>query len=122
MLIATNTPNHAGVTLYGDYMDFDHLYEALHRVIGEEDESSSYFSSRTRILGLCDEIRHALMGQREYEFIDNGLDDDKKKFMGILAPTKNVYLRTNLLWPETLFIMMALNDFTLHYAKSISKR
>ena len=79
MITAKNTPNNLGVAIYGDYMDFENLSEALHDVIGDEDENDGYYSSRIRILGVCYDIRHAIMGDREYEFVDNGLDDDKRR-------------------------------------------
>ncbi|WP_218240578.1 hypothetical protein, partial [Pseudomonas sp. 2822-17] len=72
MLFAKNTPNNTGIALYGDNMDFDNLYEALHTVVGKEDEIEAYYSSRMRVLGVCYDIRHALMGDRDYEFVDNG--------------------------------------------------
>ena len=117
MIYAKNTPNNMGVAIYGDYMDFENLYEALHNVVGDEEENDGYYSSRIRILGVCYDMRHALMGDREYEFVDNGLDEDKKRRMEVIAPDKNIYLKINVLWPEMLFVMIALNDFLELYAK-----
>jgi len=36
MIFVRNTPNNAGVAIYGDYNDFVGLYQALHDFIGEE--------------------------------------------------------------------------------------
>ena len=117
MIFTKNTPNNMGVAIYGDYMDFENLYEALHNVIGDENENDGYSSSRIRILGVCYDIRHALMGDREYEFVDNGLDDEKRRRLEVIAPDKNIYLKISVLWPEMLFVMIALNDFLELYAK-----
>lgn len=117
MIYAKNTPNNLGVAIYGDYMDFENLYEALHNVVGDENENDGYYSSRLRILGVCYDIRHALMGDREFEFVDNGLDDEKRRRMEVIAPDKNIYLKINVLWPEMLFVMVALNDFLDQYAR-----
>lgn len=121
MIFAKNTPNNTGIAIYGDFMDFENLYEALHNVVGDEDELIGYYSARIRVLGVCYDIRHALMGDREYEFVDNGLDEDKKRRMELLAPDKNMYLKIYVLWPEMLFIMIALNDFLELYAKKQAK-
>jgi len=121
MIFAKNTPNNTGIAIYGDFMDFENLYEALHNVVGDEEELIGYYSARIRVLGICYDIRHALMGHREYEFVDNGLDEDKKRRMEVLAPDKNMYLKIYVLWPEMLFIMIALNDFLELYAKKLAK-
>lgn len=121
MIFAKNTPNNLGVAIYGDYMDFENLYESLHNVVGDENENYEYYSSRMRVLAVCYDIRHALMGDREFEFVDNGLDEDKKRRMEVIAPDKNMYLKINVLWPEMLFVMIALNDFLDLYAKKLAK-
>lgn len=41
--------------------------------------------------------------------------------MGIVAPDKNLYLKINVLWPEMLFVTMALNDFINLYARKKAK-
>ncbi|MBU9711187.1 DUF6904 family protein [Evansella tamaricis] len=121
MIVAKNTPNNTGIAVYGDYIDFENLYEALHDIVGEEGEFTGYDSARIRILGVCYDLRHALMGNREYEFMENGLDEDKKKRLNVLAPDKNMYLKIYVLWPEMLFVMIALNDFLEQYAKRMVK-
>jgi len=122
MIFAQNTPNNTGVAIYGDYMDFEKLYEALHTVLGDEDELVECEAARIRVLAFCYDIRHALMGDREIKFIDNGIDKEKKKRMLLLAPEKNVYLKINVLWPEMLFIIVALNEFLEFYARKLAKR
>lgn len=121
MIFAKNTPSNTGIAIYGDFMDFETLYEALHNVVGDEDELIGYYSARIRVLGVCYDIRHAIMGNREYEFVDNGLDEDKKRRMEVLAPDKNMYLKIYVLWPEMLFVTIALNDFLELYAKKQAK-
>ena len=122
MIFVKNTPNNTGVAIYGDYMDFENLYEALQTVVGNEDEFVTYDAARIRVLGVCYDIRHALIGDREIESVDNGMDDEKKRRMSVLAPDKNVYLKINVLWPEMLFVTMALNDFIRLYARKKAKK
>ena len=38
MIYVKNTPNNTGVAVYGDHRDFEGLYEALHDIVGNEDE------------------------------------------------------------------------------------
>ncbi|APH03529.1 DUF6904 family protein [Bacillus weihaiensis] len=122
MLKAKATPNFAGITLSGDRDDFEGVYEALHKIVGEEGEYEHVRGSRLRVLGVCYDIRHAMMGNREIELVDNGMDPDKMKWFSTITSEKNVYMSVNLLWPEILFVMMALNDFTKLYATKESKK
>ncbi|MBP1933231.1 DUF6904 family protein [Ammoniphilus resinae] len=122
MIFAINTPNHAGISILGDNMDFEELYETLHAIVGEEGEFLSHDSARLRVLGVCYDIRHALMGDREIQFMDNGMDAEKKKWLGVITPDKNIYLKFNVLWPEILFVIMALNDFVRLYAGKNAKK
>ena len=117
MIYVENTPNNTGVAVYGDHRDFEGLYEALHDIVGNEDEFLNHEMVRIRVLAVCYDLRHAMMGDREFEFVDNGMDDFKMRKLSVIAPDKNVYLKINVLWPELLFVMMALNDFILLYAK-----
>ena len=113
MIFITNTPKTAGVAVHGDLLDFEELYHAIHEIIGEEEDFPAFYAARIRILGFCYEIRHSLMGSREAEFVDNGLDEEMMKQLSVIAPNKNVYLLFKMLWPEMLFVTMALNDFAI---------
>ncbi|MBA1335125.1 MAG: hypothetical protein HPY66_0747 [Firmicutes bacterium] len=64
MIFVKNTLNNTGVAIYGDHIDFESLYEALHTVVGAEDEFVGFGVARIRVLGVCYDIRHALMGDR----------------------------------------------------------
>lgn len=122
MIYVKNTPNNTGVAIYGDCLDFENLYESLHTVVGDESEFISYEAVRIRVLGVCYDLRHALMGHRDIEFVDNGMDADKMKWLSVITPDKNVYLKINVLWPEMLFVTMALNDFIQLYARKKARK
>ncbi|GGK06256.1 hypothetical protein GCM10007063_30940 [Lentibacillus kapialis] len=112
MLNAQHTPNYGGITLYGDYYDFEQLYEAIHTLVGDEDQCpASYENVRIYILSLCYDLRHAFMGHREGTFVDNGMTENTLKFMNMAGTTKNIYLSFNTLYPQILFTIAALNDF-----------
>ncbi|MFD1677647.1 DUF6904 family protein [Alicyclobacillus fodiniaquatilis] len=121
MIQIRSTPNEAGVSVLGDLVDIEGLYESLHEVVGEEGELERYEGARLRVLGVCYELRHALMGDREIEFKENGLDTEKIKRFGVIAQDKNIYYKIEVLWPELLFVVMVLNDFIWFYAKKQTK-
>ena len=122
MLYAKNLPSNAGVEILGDPLDFDRLYDSLHEIVGREGEHEVYEGVGMRVLAVCYEIRHALMGDREIEFIDNGMDGERKRRMAVLAPDRNLYYKIRLLWPEALFVQAALNDYVRMYAKTKTKQ
>lgn len=116
-----NTPNYVGIEILGDRMDLDTLYLALHTVVGEELEYKYYEGPRIRVLSVCYDLRHALMGDSDVEFVGNGLDRDKMKRMALVAQEQNLYYKTRVIWPEILFVTAALNDFIRLYAKKQAK-
>ncbi|MCD8509455.1 MAG: hypothetical protein LRY73_05940 [Bacillus sp. (in: Bacteria)] len=121
MIQVKTTPNYTGVMICGDFHDFEALYDALHTIVGDEWEWEAYEGARLRVLGVCYDIRHALMGNRGVEFVENGLDHNKMRYLSIVGNDKNIYLVCNVLWPEILFVTMALNDFIKLYAKKQAK-
>ncbi|SHJ72914.1 DUF6904 family protein [Alicyclobacillus tolerans] len=121
MLTLRNTPNLAGIEISGDYLDLDTLYLALHTAVGDEGEFPAYEGARLCVLGLCYDLRHAVQGDREVGFVPNGMDADRMKFLGLIAPEKNLYYKVNALYPEILFVTIALNDFIRLYAKKQAK-
>lgn len=121
MIQVKNTPSYTGVTISGDFNDLEALYDSLHKIVGDEGEWQAYEAARLRVLGVCYDIRHALMGNREFMFVENGLDQDRMKQMSVVANDKSIYLSCNVLWPEVLFVLMALNDFIKVYARKQAK-
>ena len=68
MIHAHDTKNHLGISLIGDNTDFHHLYEAIHNLVRNEDDSlMGNDDIRTRILGLAYDLRHAMQGDRDTE-------------------------------------------------------
>lgn len=117
MLQMNNTPNYAGVIVAGDYQDFDELYESLHLIVGQDDEIPGYDSVRIRVLGVCYDIRHSMMGDRGAIPVKNGIDRDRARYMPIIGPETNIYLTFEVMWPELLFVSFSLNDFIELYEK-----
>ncbi len=122
MIYVKNTPNNIGVAIHGDYMDMENLYKALHAVAKDDGECIEFERLSIRVLGVCYDIRHAMMGHREIEFVNNGMDEGKKRHMSLLTPDKNVYFKIYVLWPEMLFVTMVLNKFICLYAQKRAKK
>lgn len=115
MLTMKSTPNHTGVKISGDYFDMDELNQAIYKVIGQEDQYYGYEGSRMRILGISYEIRHAAQGDRNVDFVFNGLHEHTMKQHEFIAPDKNIYFSVEVLWPELLYAAIALKDFVRFY-------
>jgi hypothetical protein len=80
MIYVQNTPNNAGVYIYGDCKDFDAFYESLHTItdyMGTSILYMLYVAADNRVMAVCYDLRHALMGDREIEFVSNGFEDDE---------------------------------------------
>lgn len=121
MLTLQNTPNLTGIEISGDYLDLDALYMSLLIIIGDEGEYGNYEGARLRVLGIMHDIRHAFQGDREVEFVENGMDADRMRMMEMVTPEINVYYKCQVYYPEALFATMALNDFIRLYAKKQAK-
>ena len=122
MLYAKTTPNYAGVIISGDYRELDALYMAFLMIVGDEGDYRIYEGPRLRVLGVCYDIRHSIMGDGEIEFVDNGMDEFKMKLMEVVSPTKNLQFSFKVYFPELFFVMMALNDFIRLHAKTKAKQ
>lgn len=111
MITIKNTPNLAGVVISGDFNDFYNLVEAFHDIAISEysERHHQYIEISTRVLGLCYDIRHAYMGDREIELVDNNMTEEIMKWHSIITPKNNVYYSCNYLYPEMFFVMLALN-------------
>jgi hypothetical protein len=104
MIFLKNTPNYTGAAVHGDKMDFEALYTGLQRITGNQCEWPAYEGARLRVLGVCEELSEALKGNRGTALIPSGYNEEHPQ-------DKNVYLTFNILWPELIFVTMALNEF-----------
>ena len=116
MIIVTNTENLVGVTISGDYYDLNQLVDALHEItVSDMDEdldksSLSYLNISIRVLGVCYDIRHAAQGDREIFTEENMISESQMEAHEKIVPKQNVYYSCNVLYPEIVLVMMALND------------
>ncbi len=119
MLIIQPTEMMTGVRISGDYWDIDALLTAIYTVTGEKNRYLDFQGARHRILRVCLDLRKATKGEKNIEFVSNGIYKTIEKEKNILAPKKNVYFSVEVFMPEIIFTAIALNDFiTLHQEKA----
>lgn len=105
------TENLTGITIKGDYHDFYDLVDSIYRITTEEEDIiDPYYGVKLMLLGLCYDIRHASMGDREVELIKNGMNEEKMEWLKIDTPTKNVYYSVNVLFPHAIFLATAVPE------------
>ena len=117
MITVNHTPNMTGVLVTGDCEDFEALYDALHMIVGKEEDAKGLLLARMHVLNLCYNLRHARMGNRNIGFQEHGIDPEQMKYMGVIGPAQNLNVSFELLWPEMLFNVFVLNDFIRKYEK-----
>ena len=83
MLLVECTPYGAGISLSGDYYDFQRLYETIHYLVGEDSDLQEF------VLALAYDVRKAKSGHRE--ILMKGSDDEP-----------STYYSVDILWPEFL--------------------
>ena len=118
MISITHTENLTGARINGDYWDLNELNQAFYAVIGDENKYYDWEGSRQRILGISYEVHHALQGERNLDYVNNGLTKETMKQNGVVASEKNIYYSVDVLWPELIFTSIALNDFIRLYMKA----
>jgi len=73
--------------------DFQKLYDALSELVGEEGEYKGFENPRIRVLAICYDLRHAIMGDREFELVDNGMEEFNLRRAGFIAMDKQTRLK-----------------------------
>lgn len=124
MLRVKSTKNNTGITISGDYNDLCELYESMGELTGTEKSYPGYECVNFNCLGFAYDIRHAFMGDREVELVDNGVNRDIEKYHSMIMPSKNLYFSVNVFWIEAMFIVLAMNDYIelAEEPKTYSKR
>ncbi len=113
MIEVSLTKNLAGIMLSGDCNDLDNIIKSLYTItINEHAETKNikYIDMSTRVLELAYDIRHALQGDRGFEFIDNGMTKEIMKYHNTIASNKNVYYSCSYIFTEMVYCMLAINE------------
>lgn len=110
MLRMQPTKNLTGVTIQAD---FDTLYDLVHSIYNltgteMEDYNNPYYGVKHRLLGVCYDLRHTFMGDRKVFLEKNNLCDEQQEWHGVKTPEKNLYYSVNILFPEMIFLALAV--------------
>ncbi|WP_412898453.1 DUF6904 family protein [Bacillus sp. 1P02SD] len=62
--------------------------DALHAIVGEDGEYLIYKSARLRAMELCYDIRHSLLGDREFNLKDNGITTEMMKYHSLISRSR----------------------------------
>ena len=109
MLRVIPTKNLTGVIIQGDFDTFYDIVHSIYNLTGiVEDSDDVYYSVKIHLLGLCYDMRHAFMGDREVFLEKNNLNEEKQAWHGIKAPEENLYYSVNMLFPEMIFLALAV--------------
>ena len=74
------------------------------------EDNDLYAGVKNRLLGLCYDIRHAYMGNRDIVLKDNVLDSNIKEEFGIHDCNQNIYYSVNIFYPEAIFLALSVSD------------
>ena len=123
MLKVELTENYAGVKISGDYNDLDNLYDSIHYFIKEEPNSLGEYIMQNHIYGFLYDVRHAYQGDREAILIDNYLQEDKRKWLGLKKKDiteHNMYFSFNYLLPDIFLDMILIKNFMRNIDKKVN--
>ena len=129
MLQIKTTPNLYGITLMGDYLDLDALYDSLSRYLAFYQDNMSQFQPYHEyeyLLSLNYDIRHAYQGDRGTEIMENNAEAvgmmaeniyeispaAKKEFRDIRKNFSkgNLYFSVEILYPLVFHYMISLEN------------
>ena len=123
MIYVKATKHLTGVTIQGDLDDFNDLVSAIYRMTGTSEEVGDLYEGvKNRLLGLCYDIRHAYMGDREIVLKDNVLGSNINEEFGIHECNQNIYYSVNILYPEAIFLALAVPDMFVYSKGYYGKR
>lgn len=115
------TPNFTGVKISGTQEEFEEIVDAIYELIPDElSEDSRYYVISNRILGMCYDIRHAFMGDREIEIVR---DKTPEHLVDKDLPVEQTsfVVSDNFLYPELCYVVMALDVVIEYRMRKLSK-
>lgn len=116
MLKTKLTENYTGITITGDYEDFNELYDAISTLIRNEENIDSYqeYMMQNHLYAFLYDLRHAYQGDREAYLMPNYVSEFKLKYLNLKKKdisNNNVYYSFNYLITDLLFDMMLIRYF-----------
>ena len=130
MITIKTTPNRFGISLQGDYHDLNALYDSIARYLELYMANNKFYPYHEYeyLLSLNYDIRHAYMGTRDVEIMENNAsevgviaesifgisDQNKKDFSEIRRKCKNgnLYFGVEILYPLVFHYLANLSEIT----------
>ena len=130
MLNVDMTPNRLGFKVTGDYDALDELYDAVWALTVADDDFETARTPgtpdeqimSTRLLALCYDIRHAYQGDCGIELVDSGMTETLAEWHRLPYVEKNAAFSFNVLYPEAMYQLMALNYLIDRRKRLIAKK
>ena len=114
MLKVKLTDNYTGFNISGDYKDLNCLYDAFHYFICNDYDNLGKCMMQTHIYGFLYDVRHAYGHSREYELVNNGLDDNSIEWLGLTkddVTENNMYFSFNYYVPDLILDIILIKNF-----------
>lgn len=123
MISAMPTKNLTGITLEGDFEDFYEIVESIYRMTDPDIVyEDNYWSIQNRLLGLCYDIRHAYMGDRDVKLVGNGVNDEMMKWHSMILPRQEVHYSLNVVFPEAVFVALSVPELYMWSRHNYGRR
>lgn len=122
MISGKATENLTGISIEGNFNDFYELVGSIHRMLGfQNGYDDDYWGVKNRLLGLCYDIRHASMGDRDIVLVDNGVTEDMMKWHSMALPKQEVRFSVDIILTEAVFVALSVPEIyifsRLHYGR-----
>lgn len=114
MLKVKLTDNYTGFNISGDYKDLNCLYDAIHYFIADDYDNLGKYMMQTHIYGFLYDVRHAYGHSRDYELVNNGLDDNSIVVLGLTkddVTENNMYFSFNYFLPDLILDIILIKNF-----------
>ena len=88
----------------------------------EENYDDCCWSIKNRLLGICYDMRHAFMGDRDIKLVDNGVHDEMMKWHSMILPKQEVHFSVNVMFPEAVFVALSAPELYVWSCQYYRKR
>ncbi|MEG2800719.1 MAG: hypothetical protein RR890_02265 [Longicatena sp.] len=126
MIKITPTKTLRGVTISGDYHDFDELIDAIYAISDTEyNQAMGNDATSSLLLSIAYDVRHANMGMRETTMVENGssgwnLDENNKKILKSLSK-ENLYYSVVTPYITCFFVALSIDTLNRNYLNKCKK-
>ena len=88
----------------------------------EEKYDDCCWSIKNRLLGICYDMRHAFMEDRDIKLVDNGVHNEMMKWHSMILPKQEVHFSVNVMFPEAVFVALSAPELYVWSCQYYRKR